>query len=200
MQMEWLMQNCYRNMVVWVFLSIFFVGLSFGEAEAFVAKETYNCDAPESKVIATKIEMVLAKKKWKKKKKEIKKAVISGNSHLKVRLKFFPFLDPPTNLGIGKCVSAENGRMAIQKALKYNRGVDFVIMQEFMPHHWVKIGSTDLAELTWIAITPENLTQLSDPGLSTEQFQELYRTLATLKKRELPFGMGTREIEVEPGK
>ncbi|MFQ5579942.1 MAG: hypothetical protein ACE5FZ_04965 [Nitrospiria bacterium] len=198
--MEYLMPDVSRKIIGWASLAIFFVGLSAGGAEAFVAKESYKCDAPESKGIATKIEMVLAKKKWKKKKKEIKKAVILENSQLKVRLKFFPFLDPPTNLGIGKCVSAENGRLAIEKALKYNRGVDFVIMQEFMPHHWVKIGATDLAELTWIAITPDDLMRLSEPGLSTEQFQELYRKLATLRKRELPFGMGTREIEVEPGK
>jgi hypothetical protein len=198
--MEWLMKKGCRNIIGWASLAVFFVGLSVGESVAFVAKETYNCDAPESKVITTKIELVLAKKKWRKKKKEIKKAVISGKSDLKVRLKFFPFLDPPTNLGIGKCISAENGRMAIEKALKYNRGVDFLIMQEFVPHHWLTIGSTNLAELTWIAITQEDLTNLSDPGLSTEQFQNLYRKLATLKTRKLPFGMGTREIEVEEGK
>ncbi len=198
--MEYLVRNTCRNIILGASLTVFFVSIFVGEAGAFVAKEAYNCDAPESKIITTKIELVLAKKKWRKKKKEIKKAVIAGKSDLKVRLKFFPFLDPPTNLGIGKCISAENGRMAIEKALKYNRGVDFVIMQEFVPHHWVTIGSTNLAELTWIAITPEDLKNLSDPGLSTEQFQDLYRKLATLKTRKLPFGMGTREIEVEPGK
>ena len=106
-------------------------------------------------------------------------------------------MKPPTNLGIGRCVSAEEGRLAIEKAIEYNGGIDYVIMQEFMPHHWAMVGTTDLAELTFIKITPEDLKRLSDPSLSTAQFQALYRKLAALKERKLPFGMGTRKIEVE---
>ncbi|MFQ5589070.1 MAG: hypothetical protein ACE5F7_09545 [Nitrospiria bacterium] len=170
------------------------------EAHAFVAKESYDCNAEENKDLRTTIEIKLAKKKYRKKKREIKKAIQAGNSALKVRLLFFPFLDPPTNLGVGKCVSAEDGRLAIKKAVEYNGGVDRVIMQEFMPHHWIKIGATDLAELTFIAITPEELAKLSDPALSTEQFQTVYRNLSALKERKLPFGMGTRKIEVDRSK
>ncbi|MFQ5779912.1 MAG: hypothetical protein ACE5HN_03890 [Nitrospiria bacterium] len=198
--MEGLKRNCCQYRVWLIFLIIFFFGLFVGEVHSFVAKEAYDCNAPENRDKRTTIELVLAKKKWKKKAKEIKESVTAENSGLKARVKFFPFLDPPMNIGIGRCVSAEDGRLAIQKAFEFNRGVDRVIMQELMPHHWVKIGSTDLAELAWISVTPEDLTRLTDPALSTEQFQKTYRELATLKERKLPFGMGTKKIEVEPEK
>jgi len=170
------------------------------ESHSFVAKEGYDCNAPENKDHRTKIDMKLAKK-YRKKKKTIKKDLIALDESLKVRLTFFPMnINPPMNLGIGRCISAENGRLAIKKALEFNRGIGFVIMQEFMPHHWMRVGLTDLAELTWIAITPDDLAMLSDPSLSDEQFQKTYRELATLKERKLPFGMGTRKIEAEEEK
>jgi hypothetical protein len=66
-----------------------------------------------------------------------------------------------------------------------------------MPHHWMKVGATDLAELTFIPITPEDLVRLSDPSLSTKDFQKIYRELSALKERKLPFGLGIRKIEVD---
>ncbi len=174
--------------------------IAVGEGNAFVAKESYDCNAEASQQIKTTIELKVSKKKYRKKEREIIKEVKSVNDQLKVRVLLFPFLDPPMNLGIGKCVSAENGRLAIKKALEYNRGVNRVIMQEFMPHHWAKIGATDLDELTFISITPEELTQLSDPSLSTEQFQALYQDLSALKERKLLFGLGTKKIEVDRSK
>ncbi len=185
------------TLIISVLLALVFV---VPESHAFVAKESYDCNAEASKGNRTKIDMKLAKK-YKKKKKAIKKDLIALDESLKVRLTFFPMnLDPPMNLGIGRCISAENGRLAIKKALEFNRGINFLIMQEFMPHHWARVGATDLAELTWIAITPDELTALSEPSLSDEQFQTTYRNLATLKERKLPFGMGTRKIEAEEEK
>ncbi len=185
------------TLTVAVLLALVFV---VPESYGFVAKESYDCNAAANKDNRTKIDMKLAKK-YKKKKKTIKKDLIALDESLKVRLTFFPMnLDPPMNLGIGRCVSAENGRLAIKKALEFNRGINFLIMQEFMPHHWARIGATDLAELTWIAITPDDLSALSNPALSDEQFQLTYRNLATLKERKLPFGMGTRKIEAEEEK
>ncbi len=186
----------YRLLIVAIFMLIFVVP----ETHGFVAKESYDCNAVENKDNRTSIDMKLAKK-YKKGKRKIKKDLIALDESLKVRLTFFPMnINPPMNLGIGKCISAKNGRLAIKKALEFNRGIGFVIMQEFMPHHWMRFGLTDLAELTWIAITEDDLTNLSDPSLSDEQFQRTYRKLATLRERKLPFGMGTRKIEVEEEK
>ncbi|MBN4053134.1 hypothetical protein JYT92_00075 [bacterium AH-315-L15] len=178
------------------------LGLSFllviGETKASEGViKPYDCNAMENRDIKTTIDMKLAKR-WKKEKKEIKKRLAASDSTLKVRLSFFPFLDPPINLGVGKCVSAERGRLAIEKAIEYNKGVGFLVRQEILPHHWVRIGLTDLSELAWIAVGPEDLARLSDPNLTTDQFQALYREMATLKERKLPFGLGTKEIEVMP--
>lgn len=191
---------CGRDRVSLVMVVFFFVGLFSGEALSFVSVEAYDCNTPENKEKITTIELVVAKKKWRKKKRELKASVTSENSAVKVRVKLFPFLPPPMNIGIGSCVSAEEGRLAIRKAIELNGGVDHVIMQELLPHHWVKVGSTDLAELAWIRVKPKDLLRLSDPALSTEQFQKTYRELATLKERKLPFGMGTKRLDVESKK
>ncbi len=194
--------NFFNRSKIGLIVLVFFLcnAVIYGEGHAFVAKESYDCHAEANKDNMTTIELKLAKKKYRKKKREIKKTVQSLNSDWKVRLQFFPFLDPPMILGVGKCVSAENGRLAIKQALHYNRGIDRVVMQEFMPHHWIKIGVTDLAELTFIDISPESLERLSDPALSTAAFQDLYRELATLKERKLPFGMGNKKIDVDQSK
>ena len=117
---------------------------------------------------------------------------------MKVRVKFFPFLDPPKNIGIGKCVTAANARLAIREAIKLNGGVDRLVMQDIMPHHWIKIGTTDTSELTWIPVGPEELAHLTDPALSTDQFQELYRHLARQKEKRRPFGMDSEKREENP--
>jgi len=158
--------------------------------------EVYNCNDEQNRDKPVTLEMTLSKK-LKAQSDEITRAVAAGPS-MRPRLKFFPFLDPPMNLGIGKCVSAEAARFAIREAMAYNRGVDRLIMQEVMPHHWIKIGATDLSELSWIPITPEELERLSDPSLTTEAFQELYRKLATPKERNHPFGMGSEKIAPAP--
>lgn len=190
-----------RNKTSIIILIVFLFNVMIvEESHAFFSKETYDCHAEENKNVIPTIELKLAKKKYRKKKREIKKTVQSLNRDWKVRLQFFPFLDPPMILGVGKCVSAEDGRLAIKQAQKYNRGIDRVVMQEFMPHHWIKIGVTDLAELTFIDISPEDLARLSDPALSTPEFQTLYREFSALRERKLPFGLGNRKIDVPPSK
>jgi hypothetical protein len=177
-----------------IFLTVFLV---LSRAGSLSAETVYDCNAAENRDKPTTIEIVLAQK-WKGQVDQIKRALGSETSGIKVRYKFFPFLDPPTNIGIGKCVTAENGRRAIGEAVRYLGKVDKVIRQDILPHHWIMIGSTDVAELGWIPISPEDLTQLTDPALSTEQFQTLYRQLSTPKEKKLPFGMGSEKIEGKP--
>jgi len=178
--------------------SIFLTGvLILSRAVSLSADTVYDCNAAENRDKPTTVEIVLAQK-WKGQVNEIKRDLGSETGGIKVRLKFFPFLDPPTNIGIGKCVTAENGRRAIGEAVRYLGKVDKVIRQDILPHHWIMIGSTDVAELAWIPISPEELNRLTDPGLSTEQFQTLYRQLSTPKEKKLPFGMGSEKIEGKP--
>jgi hypothetical protein len=164
------------------------------------ANTVYDCAAQENRDKPTTVEILLAGK-WKSKVEEVKRSFTTAGAPenpLKVRIKFFPFLDPPGNIGIGKCVTAESARLAIREAVKYNGSLDRLVMQDIMPHHWIKIGTTDTSELTWIPVDAEELARLTDPSLSTDQFQELYRRLARQKEKKRPFGMDSEKREETP--
>lgn len=161
---------------------------------SFPAASPYDCATKENQDKPTTVEILLAKK-WKDQVEAVKQSFTDTDPSLKVRVKFFPFLDPPANIGIGQCVSAERARLAIREAIRYNGKVDRLIIQDIMPHHWIKIGTTDTSELTWIPIGPEELARLTDPALTTEQFHDLYRHLARQKEKRLPFGMGSEKRE-----
>ncbi len=167
---------------------------------AHPANTVYDCAAQENREKATTVEILLASK-WKGKMEEVKQSFADASGpgdEMKVRVKFFPFLDPPGNIGIGKCVTAESARRAIREGVKYNGKIDRLVMQEIMPHHWIKIGTTDTSELTWIPVGEDDLAQLADPKLSTDQFQELYRRLARQKEKRRPFGMDSEKREENP--
>ncbi|MBI3802144.1 MAG: hypothetical protein HY282_00075 [Nitrospirae bacterium] len=162
------------------------------QTPSFSAAPPYDCAAQENRDKPTTVEILLAKK-WKDRAEEVKQSFTTADESLKVRIKFFPFLDPPKNIGIGRCVSAEKARLAIREAVRYNGKIDRLIIQDIMPHYWIKIGTTDTSELTWISIGPDALARLTDPALTTEQFHDLYRALAHQTEKKLPFGMGNPE-------
>lgn len=187
-----------RSLPFRIFLPIFVVLFLFVSRVAELSAETvYDCAAEENRNKPTTVEIVLSQK-WKDRVQGVKASWQSSDATVKVRVKIFPFLDPPTNIGIGKCVSADQARKALEETITYYGKLDRLIRQDILPHHWIKIGSTDIAELAWIPIGPDDLTRLTDPALSTDQFQVLYRQLATPKERKRPFGMGTEPIEKEP--
>lgn len=146
---------------------------------------------------ATTIEMKVAKQ-WRPRTAEIKRELQSGPGSINARVEVTPMAAPPLNIGIGRCVDAEAARLAIRAAKTYNGGVDRLIFQEILPHRWIMIGTTQVAELSWTPVSPEELAQLTDPSLSTEAFQTLYRTLATPKERKRPFGMGPVPAQPDP--
>jgi hypothetical protein len=178
---------------VWVSLVLIFTFLFLNAGSTLSAETVYDCNAPENLHKPVTIEIALSHR-FKDKQDEVRRAFQSRPDPLKVRTKIFPFLDPPANIGIGKCVPAETARLAIRESIQYYGRIDQLIRQDILPHHWIKIGATDLPELTWIPISPDELTHLMDPQLSTEQFQELYRQLATQKVKKLPFGMGYENL------
>jgi hypothetical protein len=168
-----------------------------GSVASVSADADYDCQAKENRDKPTTVEFVLSKK-WKGQADQVTQVFSTGRNDIKVRIKFYPVGDPPTNIGIGKCVTAENGRLAIREAVKYYGKLDRLIRQDILPHHWIKIGSTDTAELAWVSIGPDDLARLTDPALSSDQFQDLYRHLAMPKERKRPFGMGSEKIEGNP--
>jgi hypothetical protein len=171
--------------------------LFLNPVQTFSTEVVYDCHAPENRNKPVTIEVVLPHR-FKDKREEIRQSFQSISDSLKIRVKIFPFLDPPTNIGIGKCVPAESARLVIRETIKYHGKIDQLIRQDILPHHWIKIGATDLPELTWIPIGQEGLKHLVDPGLSSEQFHKLYRQLTTLKVKKLPFGMGYENLEKKP--
>jgi hypothetical protein len=150
-------------------------------------ESAYDCAAEQSRSEPTRLEITLSKK-WKKQSNEIKAAFNQDLPDLKVRIEFIPFLDPPMNIGIGRCVPAEKARWAMHQAIRYNGGINWVILQGVLPHHFMGVGTTKLAELSWMPISPEELDRLMDPALTTEAFHTLYRELAKMTERKRPFG------------
>ncbi len=81
---------------------------------------------------------------------------------------------PPTNIAIGRGLSAEDARWVIDFALKYNDQVTGLVQQRLNPPHYVAIATSAWDANSETAITSEQLERLRDPGLTTEQFHKLY--------------------------
>ncbi len=172
-----------RLMILSVCLLGFFVVLS-GTSLA-VSKEhlfppsSYKPPCDTSKTTICTIEIWLAHK-HKKQKKEIKGYLKSRS--LKVLNHTIQFWrrgngHPPTNIAIGSAVSAEDARMAIDFALRYNDSVNGLILRPLNPPNYVAIATSAWDELSEIAIKPEDLERLRDPKLTTEEFHSLYYEL-----------------------
>jgi len=182
----------HRRMMAWGLMGAWMI-LAL-PAMAQTAPSTKDCAAEEPGDRPVTVEFVLSTK-HKARSGEITRFLSHGAEPVTVRINLFPFLDPPANIGIGKCVSAVVGRAAIQAAMTYGTGVTRLIRQDILPHRWVKIGSTDTAELAWIAVSAEEMTRLTDPALTTGAFQALYRELAAPKERKRPFGMDSVPLD-----
>ncbi len=81
---------------------------------------------------------------------------------------------PPTNIAIGRSLTAEDARWVINLALRLNDNINGLIFQRLNPPHYVAIGTSAWDDKSETPITPEQLAQLRDPKLSTEEFHALY--------------------------
>ena len=81
---------------------------------------------------------------------------------------------PPTNIAIGRSLSADDARWVINLALELNDNINGLIFQRLNPPHYVAIGTSAWDEKSETKITPEQLQQLRDPKLTTKQFHALY--------------------------
>ncbi len=84
---------------------------------------------------------------------------------------------PPTNIAIGRGLSAEDARWVIDLALRYNDAVTMLVLQRLNPPHYAAIATSAWDENSQIPIKPEDLERLRDPRLSTEEFHKLYVSL-----------------------
>lgn len=81
---------------------------------------------------------------------------------------------PPANIALGSGLSAEDARMVIGLALKYNDQIDYLIVQRLNPPHYAAIATSAWDEKSQIPIAPESLKRLMDPKLTTGEFHALY--------------------------
>ena len=160
----------------WVMLS----GSSMAVSNKFLfPPSSYKPSCDTSKTTVCTIEIWLAHK-HKKQKKEIKDFLKSRS--LKVLNHTIQFWrpkggHPPTNIAIGSSVSAQDARMVIDFALKYNDRVDLLVLRPLNPPNYVAIATSAWDELSQIPISPEDLEKLRDPKLTTEEFHSLYYEL-----------------------
>ncbi len=84
---------------------------------------------------------------------------------------------PPTNIAIGSAVSAEDARMVIDFALKYNDRIDLLVLRPLNPPNYVAVATSAWDEMSQIPIQAEDLERLRDPKLTTEEFHSLYYEL-----------------------
>ncbi|MDA0692716.1 MAG: hypothetical protein O3A78_12085 [Nitrospinae bacterium] len=113
-------------------------------------------------------------KKFKKQEKAIFKE-FAEMGHTRVALRPYPVGDTSKVVAIGRCVPAYIARHVLERTLKYTSGVDQIVNQAFISSHWFGVGVTMFDEPSQQNVTPEQVQQLLDPALSTDEFQALYQ-------------------------
>ena len=167
-------------MVCLLVFFVMFTGSSLAVSKEYLfPSSSYKPPCDTSKITICTIEIWLAHK-HKKQKKELRGFLKSKS--IKVLNHTIQFWrpkggHPPTNIAIGSAVSAEDARMAIDFALKYNDRVDLLVLRPLNPPNYVAIATSAWDELSQIPIKPEDLERLRDPKLTTEEFHSLYYEL-----------------------
>lgn len=105
------------------------------------------------------------------------KQELEALSITRIRPQFFRLGNPPPNIAIGKNIPAQVARVAMQLAISYNGGIQYLLPEfRYFPDHIV-IGSSAFDESSQIPVAPEDVEKLLNPELSTEEFHNLYRHL-----------------------
>lgn len=111
------------------------------------------------------------------------KKELEAASLVRVKTQFFRAGYPPPNIAIGKNVPAATARLAIGLAIKYNRGVKYILPEERLSPDYLAIGTSIFDERIQKPISPADLDRLMSPHLSTPEFHTLYRSLTGEDKR-----------------
>jgi len=127
-------------------------------------------------------------KKFKKQKKSIAKE-FGSLGHTKVRIKIFPMGDTAKVVAIGRCVPAYIARHILELSLKYTGGVESLVNQAFYAAHWVAIGTTMFDEPSQQLVNEDQVKQLLNPELSTDEFHALYQKFSIQDETVPYFGL-----------
>lgn len=146
------------------------------------ANEKEECVPIDKKQV--KVEGYISKN-FKKDRKAIYKE-FAEMGRTRVALRPFPMGKTSKVVAIGRCVPAYIARHVLQKTLKYTSGVESLVTQAFISTHWFGVGVTMFDEPSQQIVSPEQVQQLMDPSLSTEEFQALYRKFS-IQDDTVPF-------------
>ncbi len=195
------------SLTVWVVLLL---TLGFAAPKALAqatAQTTEECVSVEKKRV--KVEGYISKKFKKNRKAIYKEFAEMGNT--RVALRPFPmgdtakvvaigrcvpaYIATAKVVAIGRCVPAYIARHVLQTTLKYTSGVDSLVTQAFISGHWFGVGVTMFDEPSQQKVSPEQVQQLLDPSLSTDEFQALYRKFSIQDDTVPYFGLRPKNVK-----
>ena len=170
-------------------LAIFLVTPPIG-----IAASTSECKPVEKKKV--KVEGFISKKFKKDRKKIFKEFAEMG--HTRTALRVFPMGKTSDVVGMGRCVPAYIARHVLVKAIEYTGGVGNLVVQDFLPEHWIGIGTTMFDEPSQQKVSAEQVQQLLNPDLGDKEFHALYRKFAVQDELVPFFGLKVPNAKI-PG-
>jgi len=171
-----------KKIIYSLLVAILLAGVSLSPVSA-----SASCDTSITSICT--IEMWLSHKQ-KKKKKELRNYLKSKS--IKVLRHTVQYWKPrgghpPTNIAIGGGLTAEDARLVIDLALKYNDDINGLIHQRLNPPNYVAIATSAWDDNSETPITKDQLAALREPKLTTEEFHNLYRELTREAEAEQKF-------------
>jgi hypothetical protein len=160
--------------ILGVVLAAFFTGTALAGKAATKDYIPSGCKIEKTTICTIEIWL---ERKHKKNNRELRK-MLKGESIKVIRntIQYWPPRGghPPTNIAIGRSLTAEDARWVIDLALQLNDNINGLIFQRLNPPNYVAIGTSAWDDKSETPITPEQLAQLRDPKLTTKEFHALY--------------------------
>ena len=175
-----------------IFCMVFWVSL-FGLEPVATQAET-ECQLVEKKKI--KVEGYISKKFRKERKRITKEFAEMGNTRIALRV--FPMGETSNVVAVGRCVPAYIARHVLTTAKKYTGGIGSLVVQGFIPSHWIGIGTTMFDEPSQQKVTGEQASQLLNPSLNDKNFHALYQKFSKQNKLVPYFGLKVPNAKI-PG-
>ena len=170
-------------------LTIFLVTPPIG-----IAASASECKPVEKKKV--KVEGFISKEFKKDRKKIFKEFAEMG--HTRTALRVFPMGKTSDVVGMGRCVPAYIARHVLVKAIEYTGGVGNLVVQGFLPEHWIGIGTTMFDEPSQQKVSAEQVQQLLNPDLGDKEFHALYRKFSVQDELVPFFGLKVPNAKI-PG-
>tara|TARA_Y100000310_G_scaffold40420_1_gene37961 strand:- start:2 stop:577 length:576 start_codon:yes stop_codon:yes gene_type:complete len=170
-------------------LAIFLVTPPIG-----IAASASECKPVEKKKV--KVEGFISKEFKKDRKKIFKEFAEMG--HTRTALRVFPMGKTSDVVGMGRCVPAYIARHVLVKAIEYTGGVGNLVVQDFLPEHWIGIGTTMFDEPSQQKVSAEQVQQLLNPDLGDKEFHALYRKFSVQDELVPFFGLKVPNAKI-PG-